>query len=292
MSLLSEPECVWALGAELGEGPLWQARENALWFVDIKKKRIHRFAHAGGVQQSFNAPEQPGFLAPLPDGKFIAGLKTGLHTFDPLSGSLTFRRAVEPDQPGNRLNDGAVDSKGQLWFGSMDDGENARTGRLYRLGARGVQAMDEGYCITNGPAFSPDGKTLYHTDTLKGIIYAFDLHDDGSLSNKRIFVEIENALGYPDGPVVDDEGFLWTGLFGGWSVRRYSPQGELSKTVKFPCANVTKIAFGGPKLTTVYATTAAKGLDAIARQAQPLAGGLFQFETDTPGPPQHEVLYG
>ncbi len=288
----SEPECMWALGAELGEGPLWRAPEDALWLVDIKKLQIHRFDLASGEKKSFDAPAQPGFLAPLPDGKLIVGLKTGLHTFDPANGSFTLRHVVEPDRPNNRLNDGAVDGTGHLWFGSMDDGERAETGRLYRLDGQGPQPKDDGYCITNGPAFSPDGKTLYHTDTLKKIIYAFDLRDDGTLSNKRIFAEIEDGAGYPDGPVVDSEGYLWSALFAGWAVRRYSPHGKLVASVKFPCANITKIAFGGPKLTTVYATTAGKGLHETARAAQPLAGGLFRFEVDVPGQPQHVVLYG
>lgn len=292
MSARSDVECVWPLGAELGEGPVWQARENALWFVDIKKQQIHRFDAASGAGRSFDAPAPSGFLAPLPNGKFIAGLKTGLHTFDPAIGAFTLRHSVEPDRPGNRLNDGAVDRSGHLWFGSMDDGEAAPTGRFYRLSAQGPRVVDEGYCITNGPAFSPDGKALYHTDTLKRLIYAFDLHDDGSLANKRVFVEIESGAGYPDGPVVDAEGFLWTGLFGGWAVRRYSPQGKLVATVKFPCANITKIAFGGERLMTAYATTAWKGLDAKARTEQPLAGGLFRFEVEAPGQPQYEVLHG
>jgi xylono-1,5-lactonase len=105
-------------------------------------------------------------------------------------------------------------------------------------------------------------------------------------------VTIEDGAGYPDGPTVDSDGCLWTGLFAGWAVRRYSPKGELLMDVRFPCANVTKIAFAGDDLRTVYATTAWKGLDAKARAAQPLAGALFRFEVDVPGQPQHEVLHG
>ena len=146
--------------------------------------------------------------------------------------------------------------------------------------------MDSGYVITNGPAFSPDGGILYHTDTLERRIYAFDLREDGSLANKRIFVTIEEGAGYPDGPVVDSQGCLWTGLFGGWAARRYSPAGRLLESVAFPVANVTKLAFGGADLTTVYATTARKGLSAAALPAQPLAGGLFCFQTKIPGQSQ------
>jgi sugar lactone lactonase YvrE len=287
-----QPECVCPLGAELGEGPVWSGREGALWFVDIKQKRLHRFAAATGELESWDAPSPPGFIVPLAAGGFIVGTKTGLYGFDPVDGKFLLRHVVEPGRPGNRLNDACVDAQGRLWFGSMDDGEEEATGCLYRLEADGPREADQGYIITNGPAFSPDMQTLYHTDTLERVIYAFDCAPDGALTNKRIFVWIEDGAGYPDGPTVDSEGCVWTGLFGGWSARRYSPSGKFLTEVRFPCANVTKIAFGGHDLRTAYATTAWKGLSADARTAQPLAGGLFRFDVDVAGLPQHEVLYG
>jgi D-xylonolactonase len=277
------PACVWPLHAALGEGPVWH--DAALWFTDIKSRKIHRF-DPDGAPQSWDSPSEVGFIAPFNNGHFLAGTKTGLHDFNPAGGSFTLIRTVEPDLPGNRLNDGAVDARGRLWFGSMDDGEVAATGRLYCLDGSALRTMDDGYVITNGPAFSPDGRTLYHTDTLQKLIYAFAVADGGALSDKRIFVQIEESAGYPDGPVVDQEGCLWTGLFGGWGVRRYSPQGELLQCVRFPVANVTKIAFGDADRKTVYATTARKGLDAASLAAQPLAGGLFCFAADVPGQPQ------
>jgi D-xylonolactonase len=155
-----------------------------------------------------------------------------------------------------------------------------------------MRRMDDGYCITNGPTTSPDGRTLYHTDTLKKVIYAFDVSPAGDLANKRVFVTIEDGAGYPDGPVADAAGCVWTGLFAGSAVRRYSPKGELLETVRFPVANITKIAFGGADLRTVYATTAWKGLSPAERAAQPLAGALFRFTVDTPGLPQHDVRHG
>ena len=281
------PECIWPVAAELGEGPLWW--NAAIWFVDIKQDRIHCFDPVRGTGKSWNAPTAPGFLAPLKSGKFIVGTKSGLQIFTPDTGRFDALAAVEPDQPGNRLNDGAVDASGRLWFGSMDDAERDPTGRLYCFDREGLKAMDAGYVITNGPAFSPDGRVLYHTDTLAKIIYAFDLKSDGGISGKRIFVRIEDGAGHPDGSVVDMEGCLWTGLFSGWAARRYSPKGELLNIVRFPVSNVTKLAFDG---TTVYATTAWKGLDAAARTSQPLAGGLFRFEVETPGQAQREVDYG
>lgn len=283
MGLSPVVSCVWPLGALLGEGPLWWA--GALWFTDIKARKIHRFDPPTGAGKSWSSPSETGFLAPRRSGHFLAGTRTGLMDFDPASGHFTPLCEVEPTRPANRLNDGAVDPEGRLWFGSMDDAESRSTGMLYRFHRGSLAPMDSGYVITNGPAFSPDGRVLYHTDTLERRIYAFDLGRDGALSNKRVFVEIEEGAGYPDGPSVDSEGCLWTGLFAGWAVRRYDPAGRLVQTVPFPVANITKIAFGGEDLTTVYATTAAKGLDAAGLKAQPLAGGLFTFAAPVPGLP-------
>ena len=285
-------ECVLQCACELGEGPVWRAADRSVWFVDIKGLRVHQYEPETGAAWSWLAPAQPGFIAPSDGGAWIAGLKTGLHRFDPANGGFERMATVEDASFDNRLNDGCVDAHGRLWFGSMHDGETNETGALYRYDGRGVVRMDDGYCITNGPAVSPDGRTLYHTDTLKKVIYAFDLADDGSLSNKRVFAQIEAGAGYPDGPTVDAEGCVWTGLFAGWGVRRYSPAGEPIGFVKLPVANVTKIAFGGDDLKTAYATTAWKGLSAAERQAQPLAGGLFAFAAETPGLPQPQVIHG
>jgi D-xylonolactonase len=281
------PECVWPVAAELGEGPLfWMGK---VWFVDIKQDRIHCLDPAAGTRKSWNTPTAPGFLAPLRHGKFIVGAKAGLHVFEPDNGHFETFLAVEPGQPGNRLNDGAVDGAGRLWFGSMNDAQEAPTGNLYRFGRDGLKTMDTGYVITNGPAFSPDGRVFYHTDTLANVVYAFDLNEDGSISGKRVFIRIEDGAGVPDGSVVDAEGCLWMGLYAGWAARRYSPKGELLRVVRFPVANVTKLALDG---TIVYATTAWLGVDPAAREAQPLAGGLFRFEAETPGQPQQVVSYG
>ncbi|HJW42571.1 MAG TPA: SMP-30/gluconolactonase/LRE family protein [Rhizomicrobium sp.] len=277
-----KPQCVWPVAAMLGEGPLWSPAEQALWFVDIKKRHIHRFDPVTGARKTFETPESPGFLV-LDGDRFVVGLRSGLHRFDPASGTFSLLWRVDADQPGNRLNDGARDPSGRLWFGTMDNSETVPTGSLYRLDPGGPRAVDTGIAITNGPCFSPDGKTLYHTDTLKRTIYAFDLADDGSLSGKRAWVMIEDGAGHPDGSVTDAEGCVWVGLYGGWAARRYSPQGKLISSVGFPCANITKLAFGGPGLKTVYATTAWKGLDDKARAEQPLAGGLFCFESDVAG---------
>jgi sugar lactone lactonase YvrE len=275
---------VWELEAELGEGPVWVERDSALWFVDIKERRIHRYDPADGSKRSWGSPEQVGFLFPAERGGFVAGLQTGLYRFDEDSGAFDLIVQVEPDKPTNRLNDGVVDPHGRLWFGTMDDGEKAKSGAFYcfhqgRLTATGL----DGIAITNGPAVSPDGKLLYFVDTLKGTIGVADIRDDGSLGGPRPFARIDPSDGHPDGPTIDSEGCLWIALYSGWEARRYSPAGELLTTVRFPVANITKLAFGGADLRTAYATTARQHLspDDIARQ--PLIGSLFQFRAEVAG---------
>jgi len=281
---MREVRSVLAAQAMLGEGPVWVAREQALWFVDIKGHKVHRFDPATGDHRSYDAPCQVGWVLPSDDGKFIAGLQQGVASFDPASGAFNVIAAPEAALPGNRLNDAAVDAQGRIWFGSMDDGEGASSGRLYCFDAGDVR--DSGLppvCITNGPAVSPDSRTLYHTDTLGRVIHRVPVNDDGTLGSPTIFATIEEADGWPDGAVCDADGFVWTGLWGGWRARRYSPTGEIVAEVRLPVANVTKIAFGGTDLCTAYVTTARKGLDADALASQPLAGNVFAFETDTPG---------
>jgi sugar lactone lactonase YvrE len=280
MAALGEPRIVWPIEAELGEGPVWT--DGALWFVDIKKQAIHRLA--GEERTSWAAPEQIGFLHPAEGGGFVAGLQSGLHQFDPGSGAFTLIVPVEPDLPGNRLNDGAVDPSGRLWFGTMDNEEKGASGRFYSF-YRGA-LRDPGLpaiAITNGPAVSPDGRILYWVDTLGQSIHACDISDGGVLGEPRLFAKLGEKEGFPDGPAVDSEGCVWIALYWGWAARRYSPAGELLETVTFPVSNITKIAFGGEDLRTVYAATARQGIrrDGFAKQCD--AGALFAFEVDVPG---------
>ncbi len=281
--------CVWDVKATLGEGPIWH--RDALWFVDIKGHRVHHYDPATGDQQSFNAPDQVTFLAPLRDGGFVAGLKTGLHRFHPFMGFKPIIE-VEPAELGNRPNDATVDAAGRLWFGTMHDAEEAKSGALYRMDAEGVAKMDKDICITNGPCVSPDGKTFYHTDTLEKTIWAYDLAEDGALSNKRGFVKIGIEGAWPDGSVVDAEGHVWTALWGGFGAVRFSPTGEAVDRIELPAPNVTKPCFGGPDLKTLYFTTARKGLSDETLAQYPLAGGLFAVPVDVAGQPQYEVRLG
>ena len=279
------------IGAELGEGPVWVPADEALWFVDITGRRVHRYQPHTRQHRAWAAPDKVSFILPIRGGGFMAGLKSGLAHFDPRSGEFGHVASVEPHLPDNRLNDGCVSPEGELWFGSMHDAQTQASGSLYRLGRDGrAVALDRGYVVTNGPAFSPDGRTFYHTDTARRVIYAFDRRAPGLLSGKRVLVEIEDAAGFPDGTAVDAEGCLWVALWGGWGVRRYSPDGELLATVSFPCARVTKVAFGCRDRQTVFATTAWQGLSPPEREAQPLAGDLFCFRAPVPGPVMPDIL--
>jgi sugar lactone lactonase YvrE len=149
----------------------------------------------------------------------------------------------------------------------------------------------DGIAITNGPAASPDGRILYFVDTLKGTLESADISDDGTLGERRLFAKIDPKHGHPDGPTIDSEGCVWISLYAGWEARRYSPAGELIQTVKFPVANITKIAFGGDDLRSAYATTARQMLKPEDIAKQPQIGDLFEFQVDVPGVPCPLVRY-
>ncbi|MDF3823472.1 SMP-30/gluconolactonase/LRE family protein, partial [Leptospira sp. 96542] len=167
---LLRPECLWPVAATLGEGAMWHAQERAVFFVDIKQRKLHRLDAVTGARRSWDAPRQIGFALPHVRGGLVCGLQGGLHRFDARDGTFVPCLTVEPDRPGNRLNDGTVDAGGALWFGSMDDAETEPSGVLYRIGGDGqLSVRDSAYVITNGPARSPDGATLYHNDTLQRV---------------------------------------------------------------------------------------------------------------------------
>lgn len=277
---------LWRGGALLGEGPVWDTARGVLWFVDIKRHRVHHYDPRSESGDRWDAPGQIGWVLPATDGAMLAGLQTGLARFDPATGDFDHLVDVESTLPGNRLNDATVGPDGVVWFGSMDDGESQTTGRVYRWDGQRVTATGiDPVCITNGPAVSPDGRTLYHVDTLGGLIHAIDLASDGATGSSRVFARIDPADGSPDGATVDSAGNVWIGLWGGWRARCYDPAGAITREVRLPAANVTKVAFGGADLTTAFATTASIGLDAAALADQPDAGGLFSFAVAVPGHP-------
>lgn len=283
MKIVQDAECIWPVAATLGEGPAWCEASGELWFVDIKSGHFHAFHADSGQRRTFTAPEYAAFVFPCAGGGFLCGLRSGLYSFDPASGSFERVVRVDAGHPANRLNDGYVDAAGRLWFGTMDDEARQPTGSLYRYDGTRLERMDDGYVITNGPAMSPDGRVLYHVDTLGQRVYAFDVSDAGALSGKREFLAIDEPEVYPDGPTVDRDGNIWLALYGGWGVRCHAPDGRLLGKLGLPVARCTKAAFGGPGLATLYITTAAGGLSAQELAQQPLAGGLFRARVDAVG---------
>jgi sugar lactone lactonase YvrE len=174
----------------------------------------------------------------------------------------------------------------------MDNGERNKSGAFYCFaGGRLARTPIDGIAITNGPAVSPDGRILYVVDTLKGTIDAADIAADGTLGQRRSFVRIDPAEGHPDGPTIDSEGCVWISLYAGWEARRYAPSGALVDTVRFPVANITKLAFGGDDLRTAFATSARQMLSAEDIARQPQIGDLFELRVDVPGVPCPLVRY-
>jgi sugar lactone lactonase YvrE len=248
--------------------------------VDILQPRIFRLDVASGERKTVPMPEPIGCIALRMRGGLIAGLRSGFAFVDFSSGRVDYLTDPEREQPDNRFNDGKCDAQGRFWAGTMDfDGERA-TGALYRLDPDlSVHRMDAGYVITNGPAFSPDGGTLYHNDTVNRTVYAFDLNPaTGEIDHKRPLIQLAEDEGYADGLTVDREGYLWLAQFGAGRVSRFSPAGGLDRLVSLPVLNVTSCCFGGRDLDRLYITSARSELTEAALAKQPLAGGLFQVD--------------
>jgi len=270
--------CLWDVGALLGEGPVWDPRDGCVWFVDIERPSIHRYRLADGDRRSWTPPHRVTALWPRARGGFVAHGERGFLIADPEADRYELFHETEPHLPGNRSNDGKIDPRGRFWSGTMDDAKRADSGSLYRLDPdRGVRRIDEGYRITNGPAFSPDGRTMYHTDTLRRTVYAFDVAEDGSASNKRTFLAFgDETTGNPDGMNVDADGCLWIAFWNGWCVRRYAPDGRPVAERAIPAAQVTSLVFAGERLDRMFVTSAAVDLEKSGEHA--LAGGLFEVE--------------
>jgi len=277
MDAESNVRCVADVHAVLGEGPVWVAREAALYWLDIKGLKIFRLDGQGRVDQ-WPTPFRIGSLAPRKSGGFIAGTEGGIAIVDPSTNRYEIVARPEKNLPGNRFNDGKVDRRGRFWAGTMDNAEKEATGTLYCVDPDlGWQAVDSGYRVTNGPAFSPSGKIMYHNDSPLQLTYAFDMDSAGRASNRRVFLRFAQGDGYPDGMTVDSEGCLWIAFWDGWCIRRFSPAGEWLETVEMPVARPTSCSFGGPHLDRLYVTSASVGLDEEAIEMQPNAGGLFML---------------
>lgn len=282
-----ELNIAWQIEAVLGEGPLWVARENSVYWVDIVSRRVHRLSLADSAKKTWAFEAPVTSLAARKQGGFVGTVRDGFAFVDLQHGKTEPIVLPETDLPGNRFNDGKVDGYGRYWGGSMDDQGVKDSGSLYRLDADlSLHKMDEQYIIDNGPAFSVGGTTMYHTDSAKGTVYAFDCDAAGDIANKRIFIQlVEEAEGAPDGMTVDEEDCIWLCHFGGSRVTRYSPQGEVLQVIPMPVPNVTSCTFAGPELDTLYITTARLGMSEEDLLRYPLAGSLFSCKPGVIGLP-------
>mgnify|MGYP001609893747 FL=1 len=266
----------------LGEGTIWSARDDAVYWVDILAPALNRLSLKDGAVERWAVPEPLGWVAERAGGGFIGGFKSGFAeiSLDPLT--ITPIGDPEPDLPGNRMNDGKADAQGQIWCGTMDMAEESDSGSLYRLTPDLVwQQMDTGYRVPNGPAFSHCGKWLYHSDTARRIMYRFARTADG-IANRQPFISFTDADGYPDGMTVDADGHIWVAHWGGGRISRFTPDGKLDRAIALPARQVTNICFAGPDLDRMFVSSAAIGLDAT-----PYDGGLFEVDCGVRGLQTH-----
>ncbi|PZX16992.1 sugar lactone lactonase YvrE [Palleronia aestuarii] len=275
---------------QLGECPVWSVAEQALWFVDITGKRLHRHDPATGETRTYSVPEEIGCFALARGGGFVAGLRSGVWLLDE-EARVDRMLAPNPERAEtNRFNDGRTDPAGRFLLGTIDEPKAGGTAGLYRYDRRGLEALDGGLMTSNGLAFSPDGRILYHSDTPRFTIFAQDYDPaTGRTENRRVFARLdENApdRGRPDGGAVDVDGCYWTALFEGGRVQRYAPDGRLLSEYPVPARCPTMIAFGGEDFRTLYITSARAGRSDDELAAHPLAGAVFALRTDVPGLPE------
>ena len=266
----------------LGEGTIWSARDDAVYWVDILAPALNRLSLKDGAVERWAVPEPLGWVAERAGGGFIGGFKSGFAEISLYPLTITPIGDPEPDLPGNRMNDGKADAQGQIWCGTMDMAEESDSGSLYRLTPDLVwQQMDTGYRVPNGPAFSPCGQWLYHSDTARRVMYRFARTAEG-IADRQPFISFTDADGYPDGMTVDADGHIWVAHWGGGRISRFTPDGRLDRAIALPARQVTNICFAGPDLDRMFVSSAAIGLDAT-----PYDGGLFEVDCGARGLPTH-----
>lgn len=277
--------------AELGECPVWSVEEQALFFVDIKGRALHRFEPQTGAHRVKSMPEEIGCIGLRKGGGFIAGFRSGLWLLDS-DGEREIKLADNPeDQNTSRFNDGRVDPAGRFLAGTIDEPKAGGKAHLYRYDQRGLTTLASGLLTSNGVAFSPDRRVLYHSDTPTFTIwrYAYDAAT-GETKDETVFVRLtptETDRGRPDGAAVDAEGCYWTALFEGGRIQRYAPDGRLLAEFPVPARCPTMVAFGGPDLKTLYITSARHGRSCDELGALPHSGSLFSMPVDVPGLPEY-----
>jgi len=282
---MSEVRCIYEGRDILGEGPVWDAARNRLWWVDIKRQLLHWHDAARKSFGDIALREQITSVAPRTNGTGLLAIsRNGVGILDPDTGNFDIRIIVEPDRPQNRSNDGNVGTDGRYWFGTMDDTETGTSGAVYSLDPdwKWRRVLD-GFGITNTLVTAPDGASLYVVDSVKQTMWNHAIATDGTLKAGVSFITTADTQGAPDGSAVDAEGCVWNAQWGLNRVVRYRPDGTIARIVRLPVSHVSSCAFGGPTLQTLFITTARHLLNDAALENEPLAGGLFALETDVAG---------
>jgi len=278
----------------VGECPVWVGEENALYWVDIPAGGLQRWSADTGQVSAWKTPEMLACIARHADGSWVAGMESGFFQLRPHNdGSLDSEplAGIDHSRPDMRLNDGRCDRQGRFWAGSMvlDMGANAAEGRLYRYSAGQRSPLDaqlNGLIVPNGLGFSPDGRTMYLSDSHPAVqqIWAFDYDiDSGTPSNRRLFVDMNHYAGRPDGAAVDAEGGYWICANDAGLIHRFTPDGRLDRSLAVPVKKPSMCAFGGSRLDTLFVTSIRPADD---HDDQSLAGGVFALNPGVKGLPE------
>ena len=278
-------EVTLALDAQnhLGESPMWSARDQTLWWVNCEQPpELHRWHPESGAHDIWPMPQRIGGFVHKAGGGLLLALANGIFDFDLASEALTLR-APSPLPPHVKLHECGCDRQGRLWVGSFDHhfpaDRGAAGGAWFRLDGNALTPVIDGVSVSNGLAFSPDGKTLYCSNTPSRCVEAFDIvPETGALCNRRIFLSLALGDGHIDGATVDVDGGYWLAVVATGTVRRYLPDGTLDRTIALPCSNPTKPAFGGADMKTLFATSTKMVIKSDSPGAE-LNGALFAVQT-------------
>jgi sugar lactone lactonase YvrE len=281
VDIVSEIPC------ELGESAVWDADRARLYWVDITGHTVYARDWSTGIVRSLRLPDMVGSVALRAGGGLVAALRHAVAFCDIDAGTIDIVRSLEADLAGNRFNDGAVDPGGRFWFGSMDLAETAPTGTFYCLHPdTAVTAAFNDIICSNGPAWSPDGRTIYHVDSTRQVVRAHEFDpESGTIGVGRTFVSDEGQPWFPDGVTVDAEGFIWNCKWDGARIVRYAPDGTVDREIPLPVPRPTRCAFVGPDLSQLAVTTARYGLSADRCAQAPLSGQVLLLDPQARGLP-------